>query len=195
MLRRVITKRCVILGIPAGLALSLLPLSGSAGSGGYARTLAHYDVPDIRLIDMHGREIRIRDALRDQEPNILQFMFTTCSGICPISSALLAGAQQNIEAVGGNVRFWSISIDPEADTPDRLHAYAEAYGAGPNWQFFTGRLDDIVALQKAFDAYRDNKTRHEPLIFIRLQDDQWIRLDGLLSVSEFLSEYHRATNH
>jgi protein SCO1 len=159
----------------------------------YLRTTRRYDLPDVALTDMHGVTIRMAAELRDPTPIIVEFMYTTCSGICPISTALLAQAQSELSLDQLRPRIWSISIDPEADTPERLELYAQAYGAGPDWRFFTGAVDDVNALQIAFDAYRGNKMRHEPLIFIRAGDDRWVRMNGLPSAAELVDEFRTAT--
>jgi protein SCO1/2 len=159
----------------------------------FQETARHYSLPDLTLTDMNGSTMRLGTALRDRAPILLEFMYTTCSGVCPITSALLAQAQPELAVGHADIRLWSISIDPDADTPDRLQLYAQLYGAGPNWRFFTGALDDIVTLQAAFDAYRGNKMRHEPLIFIRAGGDQWTRVDGLPSAAELVDEFRRLT--
>jgi len=84
----------------------------------------------------------------------------------------------------------TISIDPDFDSPDRLQRYAKAFQAQDQWSFYTGRVRDIVEIQKAFDAYRGNKMRHEPLTFLRAGRDQpWVRFNGLLSAGELADEY------
>ena len=186
------TRREFLLGAMLASGGSALRRAANAASADYVRTLARYDVPDVTLTDMNGQTMNIRAALRNRGPVILQFMYATCSGICPISSALLADVQSSLSQEQADLRLWSVSIDPEADTPERLRLYAMALDAGPNWRFLTGRLDDIVALQEAFDAYRGNKMRHELLIFIRIQSDHWVRLNGLVSASELAAEFRRA---
>jgi protein SCO1 len=157
----------------------------------YQETVRQYRVPDLTLTDMNGGTMRLGAALRDPGPIVLEFMYTTCAGVCPITSALLAQAQSELAVGHADLRIWSISIDPDADTPARLQLYAQSYGAGPNWRFFTGGLDDIVTLQAAFDAYRGSKMRHEPLILIRAHGDQWARVNGLPSASELVDEFRR----
>jgi protein SCO1/2 len=84
----------------------------------------------------------------------------------------------------------SISIDPEYDTPARLQNYAKRYKAGPEWQFLTGDLDTIMAVQQAFDAYRGDKMSHEPLTFLRASPrGPWVRIEGFASASELVREY------
>ena len=84
----------------------------------------------------------------------------------------------------------SVSIDPEHDTPERLREYARRFNAGPQWQFLTGDLDDMIAIQKAFDVYRGNKMNHEPTTLLRrAEGGPWVRLDGLASAAAIVDEY------
>lgn len=181
------------LGLTLAVALCLV----SCAAAGPGRTEASvlgvtesYEVPDIVLTDMNGLKVRLRDAIHDEQPIVLEFMFTTCSGICPIFGGLLAAAQEPLNAISPIPGIWSISIDPEADTPERLLLYAMSYQAGDNWRFFTGDPAGIVALQQAFGAYHPNKMEHEPLLFIHTgPGTRWTRIEGLVGVAQLVRIY------
>ena len=151
-----------------------------------------YDLPDLSLVDAAGMQVRLQDVLDVDQPVMLNFIFTTCTTICPVQSAAFQQVQQQLGAERDRVRMVSISIDPEYDTPQRLQAYAERFQAGPRWQFLTGKLADIIAVQKAFEAYRGNKMSHEPLTLLRAAPDAaWVRLDGMASASDIVREYRQ----
>jgi len=155
----------------------------------YARSAATYDVPGVVLVDRKGREVDLRGLLEDG-PVVLQFIFTTCPTVCPVLSATLQAAQDDLP---DDVRLVSISIDPEHDTPERLEEYAERFRAGPRWTFLTGAFDDVVAVEKAFDVYRGNKMSHEPLTFLQpAPGARWLRLEGFLSSAELVGEVRGA---
>ena len=161
-------------------------------SRGYSRSVHSYELPDLMLVDMDGQETRLLDELNRDQPVMLNFIFTTCTTICPVLSATFAQVQQKLGTDVDQVRMVSITIDPEHDTPERLHAYAARFGAGPQWRFLTGELEAIVAVQKAFDAYRGSKMSHEPLTFLRASADApWIRIDGIASAAEVMAEYRQ----
>ncbi len=186
--------RTALLAVGVLLTAGTAPPTGSDQAETYARSVVRYDVPDVTLIDMDGRRVRLRRELADQGPTILEFMYTTCAGICPILSGLLAQTQEELGPEARQAKIWSISIDPEADTPERLRLYALGYGAKPNWRFLTGRMEDVVAVQQAFDAYRGNKMRHEPLVFLHSGgrgSAEWVRLNGTLTASQLAAEYRR----
>ncbi len=63
--------------------------------------------------------------------------------------------------------FWlySITLEPEIDTPEVLAEYAKAAGAGPGWKFLTGRPRDILLLRQKLGYYDpeldfDDKSQH-----------------------------------
>jgi len=67
---------------------------------------------------------------------IADFIFTRCSGPCPLLSARLAAIGRDLPPVIG---LLSIAVDSEGDTPRRLREYAERYGAEPGrWVFLRG---------------------------------------------------------
>jgi protein SCO1/2 len=84
----------------------------------------------------------------------------------------------------------SISIDPEHDTPEALSAYAGRFGAGPQWEFLTGSLDDSIAVQRAFDADRGDKMNHAPMTLFRATpESQWVRYEGFATAADLAKEY------
>jgi protein SCO1/2 len=87
----------------------------------------------------------------------------------------------------------SISIDPEQDTPARLRAYAKKFGAGPEWNHYTGTVASSVAVQKAFGAYFGDKMSHQPVTLLRAAaDGRWVRIDGFASSTQMLAELQHA---
>ena len=82
-------------------------------------------------------------------------------------SATFAQVQRELGEDSNEVLMVSVSIDPEQDTPAELAAYAERFHAGPQWTFLTGSLEDSIAVQTAFDAYRGDKMNHTPLTLLR----------------------------
>ena len=80
-------------------------------------------VPDVTLVDQDGRSVRFRsDVLRDRVV-VIDFVFTTCTTICPVLSSTFARLQDRLgERLAGSVQLVSISLDPVRDTPERLRA-------------------------------------------------------------------------
>jgi protein SCO1/2 len=159
---------------------------------GYERAVREYVLPDLEMVDQGGEEISVHTILESDEPVMVNFIFTTCTTICPVMSATFAQVQKSLGEEASSVRMVSVSIDPEHDTPERLREYAKRFEAGPQWTFLTGSLEDSVAVQKAFDVYRGNKMNHEPTTLLRHPDHKtWVRIDGLASAEDIVTEYRR----
>jgi protein SCO1/2 len=158
----------------------------------YSRTAQTFSLPDVALVDMNGEATSLLSEVDADRPVMLNFIFTTCTTICPLLSATFAQLQEKLGPEREQVRMISITIDPEHDTPARLQAYAERFDAGPQWRFLTGELAEVIAVQKAFGAYRGSKMNHEPLTFLRASfDSRWVRLDGIAGASDVLGELRR----
>jgi protein SCO1/2 len=163
----------------------------------YQRSSATYTIPDIRLVDTDGAKVALRDGLGGDEPVMLNFIFTSCTSICPVMSATFQQVQEKLGDERRKVRMVSISIDPENDTPARLKDYAAKFQAGEQWRMLTGSIEDSIAVQRAFDAYRGGKMNHAPVTFLRAagHDQPWVRLDGLASASDIIEEYRKLAAH
>ncbi|MBV8199236.1 MAG: SCO family protein [Acidobacteria bacterium] len=172
----------------AAVACGLLAAGAGAAAGGaerYIRKTAVYPIPDVALVDQDGAAVRLQAELGRPGPVLLQFIFTTCATVCPALSGAFAAAQERLP----DTRLLSISIDPEEDTPARLAAYGRRLRAGPRWRLLTGRLDDVIAVERAFDVYRGNKMRHQPVILARGAPGQpWLRLTGLPTAADLAAE-------
>lgn len=141
-----------------------------------------YDVPDVQLLDGSGADVALQDLLDSGEPIALNFIFTTCTTICPVMTATFAQLQRELGTNAERVHLVSISIDPEYDRPDVLATYAKQFQAGGNWTFLTGDTKDIVNVLQSFDAYTGSKMSHRPITLLKRADaEAWTRIDGLAS--------------
>lgn len=164
-------------------------------SSNYEVTRAPYAAPAITLVNQYGNPVRLDKLLAEDRPTLIQFIFTSCTTICPVMGAVFSGAQGDIASIAPNYRMVSISIDPEYDTPERLREFAARQNANRDWVLLTGSSDDVMTVIKAFDVlYQgDNKMYHQPYTFIRWRkDDDWVRIRGLLSVADLVKEFNSA---
>jgi protein SCO1/2 len=136
-------------------------------------------LPQIQLIRDDGAKVLFTDELNDGRPVVLNFIYTTCTTICPLASHTFAELQDMLGNERDKVHMLSISIDPEQDTPTVLAKYASKYGAGNQWHFYTGTKDASIAAQMAFNVYLGDKMNSNPVTFIRAAPGKpWIRIDG-----------------
>jgi protein SCO1/2 len=153
------------------------------------RSTSRLVVPQAKLVRDDGESVSFSNEINDGRPVILSFIFTSCTTICPVITNTLAQVQNKLGKERNSVRIVSITIDPEEDTPSRLKAYGEKYHAGSEWHHYTGTIQEIIKIAKAFGVYHGNKMAHTPVIFLRKsQNAPWIRFDGFAKAEEILSE-------
>ena len=175
----------------AVLGLWAILLSGLAAQAPppIKRTVETYAVPEVTLVNQDGTKVKLKTLLESGEPVIVDFIFGTCTTICPVLSAGYANLQMKLPNQATKVHLVSISIDPENDTPKVMRDYLKRYRAKPGWDFFTGKREDIDKVMNAFNAYIPNKMLHYPLTLIREpKTGKWVRIFGLMSSSEFVEE-------
>lgn len=148
-------------------------------------------IGDLTLVDAHGRSVALREAVSADVPVLVNFIFTTCTTICPVMSAGFARVDDVVNAGRPGVRLVSISIDPEADTPGRLREYAAGLHASAQWMFLTGTPASSEAAQRAFGAFRGTKESHTAVTFLRRAPGApWEQLNGLASGRLLLDTLH-----
>lgn len=175
------------------LALSVISPAPAAEKQPYKRSVENYTVPDVTLVNQEGKRVRLREYLNSEQPVIVDFIFGTCTTICPVLSASFSNFQQKLGQDSRKVRLVSISIDPENDTPKVMREYLRRYRAKPGWDFLTGTRADIDKVMYAFNAYIPNKMSHYPLTLIHAAGaDTWTRIFGLMSSGEFIGEARTA---
>ncbi len=159
-----------------------------ASGGGLRRSETNYVIPAVTLLRDDGKRVALPAELDDGRPVALNFIYTSCTTICPLSSQVFAQFQDQLGDKRSRFHLVSISIDPEQDTPSRLREYAQQYGAKPGWDHYTGAFAVIGDVQRAFNAYRGDKMSHTPLTFLREAPGKpWVRIDGFATVDDLLS--------
>jgi len=178
--------------IAAMLALAAAPgivRSAKGAEPGATRSIAEYTVPQVTLVRADGKSVSLPDELNDGRPVVMNFIFTTCTSICPLLSQTLAQLQDKLGADRDRVHIVSITIDPEEDTPARLTEYAQRYHAGAEWQHYTGSVQAIETTARAFNAFRGDKMSHTPLTLLRVAPGKpWVRFDGFATADDLLRE-------
>lgn len=153
------------------------------------RSVENYKLPTLALVRQDGGKANFPAELDDGRPVMLNFMYTSCTAICPVTTQVFSQVQDKLGADKTKLHMVSVSIDPEYDTPARLDAFAKKYKAGTQWHFYTGTRDASIAVQKAFDAYRGDKMNHVPVTYLRAAPGKpWVRLDGLRSPDDLVKE-------
>ena len=133
------------------------------------RSTAEYVIPDVKLVRDDGKSVTLKQELGDGRPVVLNFIYTTCTSICPLSSQTFADLQASARRRARARCTWCRSRSiPRRTRQQRLREYAQKFGAGPEWQHYTGTLAASLTAQRAFNVDRGGKMNHAPVTLIRL---------------------------
>lgn len=117
-------------------------------------------IPDSDVLDQNGQKLKFYSDLVKGRTVAINFIFTTCTGVCPSLTAKFRQLQQQLALRKSGAHLISITVDPATDIPERLKAYAAKFKAEPGWTFVTGSKSEIDALLSALGAATPDKTGH-----------------------------------
>jgi protein SCO1 len=144
-------------------------------------------IADVPVVDQSGAAKRFYSELVKDRIVAMNFIFTSCTTICPTLGANFARVQSLLGESGRDVSLISISIDPVNDTPARLSAWSTRLGGKPGWTLVTGEGTDIDALLKSIGAFTPDKNDHGPLVVIG--DDRtgrWQRMNAFAAPAKIV---------
>ena len=141
---------------------------------------AEIDLRNHMLVDQDGQELMFVSDVIGDNIVVMDFVYTTCTTICPVLSALFTQVQGKLgDAVGDEVVLVSMSVDPVRDTPQRLKAYSAKHRAGQGWLWLTGPKGDVDDVLTGLGAYTSNFEDHPSMVLIGDgRTGEWTRLFG-----------------
>lgn len=155
--------------------------------------------PNVALTTQDGKMVGFYDDLLKDKVVAIDLIYTHCKYSCPLETARLAQVQRLLgDRVGKDVFFYSLTLDPERDTPEVLKAYAEKFHAGPGWLFLTGAKEDIRLVARklgllSFDEAPVNRDGHTPELMVGdVAAGTWMRnsaLDNPRLLANFISSF------
>ena len=173
----------------AALAISILGVLGADGAAS-AATWGKTHFPNLPLVTQDGKTVRFYDDLIAGKIVVISFIYTTCPDICPLMTARMARVKDRLgDRVGRDIIIYSISLDPERDTPAALKIYAEAYGAGPGWLFLTGKPDDVARIRWKLGERSRKLSEHQATIVLgNARSGEWARSSLFLDLERLVAE-------
>ncbi|HEX8687515.1 MAG TPA: SCO family protein, partial [Pyrinomonadaceae bacterium] len=133
--------------------------------------------PNHVLLTQDNQPVRFYDDVLKGKVVLINFMFTTCTGVCPPMTANLAKVQNYLgDRVGKDVHIVSISVDPTVDTPEKMKKYAEGFHAGPGWYFLTGKKENVDWILYKLGGYTEDKMQHSAVLIIGNEaTGEWVK--------------------
>lgn len=141
-------------------------------------------IPDVRVYDQNGQALNFYSDLIKNRNVAINFIFTTCTNVCPLLTATFRRVQVELEKSQADITLISVSVDPTIDTPERLREFATKFKAGTGWTFVTGEKTEIDSLLQRLGVGAGNKNDHTSTILVGNDSaDIWTRTYGLSSPS------------
>lgn len=183
--------------LAGGLVLCFLiglPVRGAAGEAeisspnGEAKRGSEKYFGEIPLIDQNGQEHSLYSDLLKDKVVVINAMFTSCTGSCPVMAGRLVKVQSYLgDRLGKDAHILSISVDPTTDTPEKLASYAESFRARPGWFFLTGEKANVdEALRKLGQYVEDKETHLSVMIIGNEATGLWKKALGLAEADEIV---------
>ncbi|MGG0643049.1 SCO family protein [Sporosarcina gallistercoris] len=134
-------KKALVFGV------IMMALVVSACSGGF-KADHHYSIAPFEFTNQNNEKVSLDDL--KGEIWLAQFVFTTCTSVCPPMMSNMAELQEKIADKGiEDYKIVSFSVDPDVDTPEKLGAYLESFSVpdSSKWEMLTGySMEDISDL-------------------------------------------------
>jgi protein SCO1/2 len=149
---------------------------------------ARIDLPNAEMLDASARVFQLRDDIEQDALVVIYFSYTTCESICPLGNQILQFVDERRGEVGRPVHLLTITIDPTSDTPEKMLAAAEAFGASENWHWLTSSPAVISDILKAAGANVADIEFHDPVFLVgEMESGQYFRSLSMPDADELIS--------
>jgi protein SCO1 len=102
--------------------------------------------PDFTLQGSDGSELKL-SRFRGKVV-ILEFGFTACADVCPVTLAVLAEARKKLGDDGNDLQIVYVTVDPKRDDAERLRTYLATFDPS-----FVGATGDAGSLEDVRNTY------------------------------------------
>jgi len=168
--------------------LTLGTLGGAPSAAAKGSSGNRFNIPNVPLVTHEGKTVMFYDDLIKDKKVLINFMYKTCEATCPLSTAKLAQIQRRLgDRIGRSIFIYSITLEPENDTPEVLKKYAEQYGAGPGWFFLTGTRENIDAVRFKLGERTEDLESHNNIIRLGT-GKSWMRLTMFGDIDYLVNE-------
>lgn len=144
---------------------------------------------DAALVTQDGKSVNFKSDVVGGHIVIMDFVYTTCTTVCPVVSGIFAQLQDRLgDRLGKDVRLVSVTVDPVRDTPQRLKAYAAKVNAGPHWTWLTGPTTTVNQVLQGLGTYTPDFTQHPSVVLVGDgTTGKWTRFYGFPDPDQILA--------
>lgn len=140
------------------------------------------------IVQTHtGKKLRFYDDVVRGKVVVFNMMYSVCTGICPSNTANLREVQEALgKRLGKDIFMYSMTLQPQFDTPQALQEYVNRYSIGPGWTFLTGKPAEMEVIRRKLGFYNDDPKIDSDLLnhtgMVRAGNeslDRWFMLPAL----------------
>ena len=133
--------------------------------------------PNVPVVTQDGKTLNFYDDVIKGKRVVVSFIYTSCPDICPLTTARLTQAEDELrDQMGHDLFFISMTVDPEHDTPEKLKEFSKAFGTGPGWLFLTGKPEDIRFINSRLgDKSRSLSDHRNEVVLGNDATGEWMR--------------------
>lgn len=161
-------------------------------SSGSTTPGASISIPDATLVNQRNQPLNLRDDVVGDHIVVMDFVYTNCTTVCPVLSAVLMQVEDEVRSlIGTEVVLASLTVDPLRDTPRQLADYSAKFGASEAWHWLTSdkaTMDDVL---RQLGAYTANFEDHPSMILVGDgRTGEWSRFVGFPSPASIVEKIH-----
>jgi protein SCO1/2 len=125
------------------------------------------ELHDLELVTQDGKRVRFKSDVINDKLVAMTFIFTSCTTICPVYSAIFSRLQPLLgDRLGSEVILVTLTMDPTRDVPRRMKKEAKKYQAKPGWYYLTGKKGNVDQVLEGLDAFFPDFTLHPPMALV-----------------------------
>ena len=167
---------------------ALAPVLASSAPAMVAKAGPRADYFPNAVLETHdGKKLRFYDDLVQGKIVAFNMMYAVCTGICPGNTANLLQVQEALgQRLGKDVFMYSLTLQPELDTPRALQEYVNRYHIKPGWTFLTGHPKEMDTIRRKLGFFNDdpkidaNLATHTGMVRIGNEAlDRWFMMPAL----------------
>lgn len=138
------------------------------------------------LLTQDNKPVRFYDDLLKDKIVLINFIFTSCKGVCSPMTANLLKVQSYLgDRAASDIHMITISVDPTVDTPDVLKKYASSFKVKPGWHFLTGDKESVDLVLSKLGALVKSRDEHSTVLLIgNMKTGEWTKIHAMLKPSQ-----------
>lgn len=141
-------------GACAGAGLLINNITSRANQSKSIPYIGMNKIPNVPLVAHTGQHIRFYDDLVKDRILVINMMYTSCSGICPLATSNLIHVYRLLtEKMPQNFVMCSLTLNPEIDNPAILSNYVNQYQLPPAWLYLTGDPQHVKLIRMALGFF------------------------------------------